>query len=72
MRWFLWLAAALIAAVGAFGVWHAVNNPAFWLGLGAAVWAILGPILLKRKSPEDEAKDRQRVREGDRDKRSDK
>jgi hypothetical protein len=67
VKW-LWIAAAIIVLAAAAGVWFAFQRPDFVAGLTAvaagALWKALGPNLLKRKSPEEEAIDRQRVREG--------
>lgn len=61
MEYLLYLIAALGLGAGAFFV---VRSPEFWIDFGKHLFKQLLPILMKRKSPEEEAKDRQAVREG--------
>ena len=66
MTW-LWLAAAVVLAAAAFGVWYAFQRPEFVAGLTAvaagALWKALRP-RLGRKSAADEAIDHQHAKEG--------
>lgn len=72
--WAIWLGGLVILLVGCFAIYRAVASPSFLPNLvaylGKAAWSVFGPILLKRKSPEEEAKDHQIVREGGKQKES--
>ena len=66
--WWLYAAGAVILLVGAASAFWAFQRPSFVAGLAsvittAVIKAIL-PKLLKRKSPEEEAEDHRRAREG--------
>lgn len=61
MEYALYAIAALGLGAGAFVV---ARSPEFWLDFGSHLLNKLLPILMARKSPEEEAKDHQAVREG--------
>jgi hypothetical protein len=63
-----WLIGAALLAVAALSIFTAFRSPTFIASLiaiaGDAVWAAISPFVLKRMSPEDEAKWRQKKLEG--------
>ena len=62
-----WLSIAIIAAIliglGA-GLFFAARSPSFVAGLIAVAVKMALPVILKRKSPEEEAKDHDRLARG--------
>ena len=60
MEYALYAIAALGLGAGAFFV---ARSPEFWVDFGKHLIKTLIPILMKRKSPEEEAVDRQNYRE---------
>ncbi len=59
----------VLVGLGA-GAFLVAQRPAFWIGFGVLalkkLWPLvvsIGSLLLKRKTPEEEAKDHQRVRQ---------
>lgn len=69
IRWlFIAIGLALTICAG-LAIWHAVHDPTFWaaaIGLAAsAVASVVIPAIVKRKTPEGEALDHDRVRRGE-------
>ena len=64
---YLWVGVAALFGVAALALWVNISNPAWAYGFVAAAVASLfnhfKPIILKRKSPEEEAKDREAFRQ---------
>lgn len=62
MMW--WIIGCLLTLVAGVSVFMAFRSPAFIAGLITIAFNAFLPALLKRKTPEEEAKDHQTVREG--------
>ena len=63
MKLWLFLAGGVLLIVACAGAWYAVHDPRFWSAVFAAVVAAAMPVVLKRKSLEQEARDHQDVRQ---------
>lgn len=59
-----WIVGTLLFLVAGVSVFTAFRSPNFVAGLITAAFNAILPALLKRKTPEEEAKDHQVVREG--------
>ena len=58
------LAGGIAFAVAVASLWFAFQRPSFALGIFLAIFRAALPIILKRKSPEEEAKDHDRLAHG--------
>ncbi len=57
MTYLLWIVGlALLGGVG-FGAYRAIQNPVFFAGLAKVIFNALVPVILKRKTPEEEKED---------------
>jgi len=69
MTWFLWVAGLFLLAVVGLAMWKNFRSPAFVAGFIAVImqsfYKYLLPKILKRKSPEEEAIDREFYRRGE-------
>lgn len=66
---YLWIGGAVLLIVAALSTWFAFQRADFVAGLvsvaAAALWKAIGPELLKRKTPEQEAADHAAYRRGE-------
>ena len=69
MRPWLWLIGAALFVAAVASLFMAFQSPAFVAGLSAlaagAIWKALAPAILRRKSPAEEARDREAYRRGE-------
>lgn len=68
MNWLFWTGGLLLFGVAAFSVYIAFRSPKFIAGLTAiassAAWKALKPIVVKQRTPEQQAQDRAEYRAG--------
>lgn len=66
MTWWLWLLAGLSAAIGiGYGAYRLISWPSLG-NLAVLIFNAIAPALLKRNPSEEEAKDREAYRRGER------
>ena len=58
------LAGGIAFAVACASIWFAFQRPSFYVGLAAIALKAALPAILKRKSPEEEAKDHEKLARG--------
>ena len=62
MDYLFWIGGAGLLAIAGFAVWRAFQNPAFYAAAIKMIVAALLPVILKRKSPEEEKLDNEAYR----------